>query len=1006
VVRWLLIVILTWVATLGLAQTPTLGRELPLVQPHRRALVIGAADYQHLSKLNYPGSDAKRFREELISSYRFTPDSIQLISNEPEANAKPTSEGIRDSLEKLLNDPTLNKGDLFILFFSGHGMGTPKGDYLCPVDATAANIEQTGVPVQEIVGKFVRAGLRNVLVITDACRAGDKNDFGNELIELGKKSNIAILLGCEPGTKSYESPKLKSGVFTHFLIRALENKTLRSSMGSLWASSVAKSVAKNAFGYTQPDYGSNAQKPTAWTDESKDILIGAFPSEISEKFSLKTVEAEAGKTDPNRYSDALLEHATNFAATGNYEQAISALKVVESISPDNLSAKFLLACSLLGTGRYGESERLFREIRLAGNETYSPLATLWTPSRSVPPLDRVEAAQQLVRTYAPSEDILITVWGSMRAYASGSEVTNFCRVILPSTDPNSMIHYILKADLAIGEGKVDEAIMAYQTADLCPPTTYVNRYLVRTLHSRLLGDLDRYDALKSLLKEPFDAGPQQATWLASSAYGLRRAGDLKGSVEVAQRAAKTKGLLGDAACLSVQMAGVEAGSLAADLALRLKESPFDWKLRYAALFSEAMQKQDPNLVANAFTEVQKYCDDPVNLLLQVYELNDAVFEDAIENHGAETSVRNDFDNSIYKQWIGLIDKFGTSETLWNKLGITAMRLGEGPRIFNLMQTLTGESAAKGRLGNLYYQTRYLLANAAEDLDTMRQCVLAPGVMESDRVDMKWSFAAHLTMLGQYKGAAELTKGLPSGSFMIGPMREVVLAGSKFKSGDKNAFEEILKTEVKHEVQAVAQQIAAVILAQNGHAKEVERILAEANPNGKLTNQSASAHCVAEYAKLLQTEKRAKELDDLAFRCSQANLGNPILAAVPFATPFAVPTDLDLIWVGEDFVDEKNPTHTLQVDGFGAGYASLKLTTKPDGTLTGTLKIEKGETYTLTGIVDKIGNLRATATLPNSSSPAELLAKIVPANRYRSQVLVLRKSNHKQVQLVAMTHERL
>lgn len=999
--RWLLFAILSLVASLGSAQAPKIGRELPLVQPHRRALVIGASDYQHLSKLNYPGSDARRFREELISSYRFTPDSIQLISNEPEADAKPTSEGIRDSLEKLLKDPTLNKGDLFILFFSGHGMGTPKGDYLCPVDATAANIEQTGVPVQEIVGKFVTAGLRNVLVITDACRAGDKNDFGAELIELGKKSNIAILLGCEPGTKSYESPKLKSGVFTHFLIRALENKTLRSSMGSLWASSVAKSVAKNAFGYTQPDYGTNAQKPTAWTDESKDILIGAFPSEISERFSLKAIEAEAGKADPARYADALLEHATNFAATGDYEKAIPALKVVESLSPENLGAKFLLACSLLGTGRYGESERLYREIKNAGNQTYSPLATLWTPSRSVPPLERVEAAKQLVRTYAPSEDVLITVWSSMRAYAAGSEVTSFCRLILPKTDPNSMIHYILKADLAIGEGKVDEAIQAYQTADLCPPTIYVNRYMVRMLHSRLLGDLDRYDALKSLIKEPFDAGPHQATWLASAAWGLRRAGDIKGSVTTAQQAAKTKGLLGDAACLSVQMAGVEAGLLSPDLALRLKESPFDWKLRYAALFSEAMQKQDPNLVANAFTEVQKYCDDPVNLLLQVYELNDAIFEDAIENYGAEQKVRSDFDNSIYKQWIGLLDKFGTSESLWNKLGITALRLGEGPRVFNLMQTLTGGAAVNGRLGNLFYQTRYLLANAAEDIDAMRQCVLAAGVMESDRIDMKWSFAAHLTMLGRYEEAAELTKGLPAGSFMIGPLREVVLAGSKFKSGDKNAFEEILETEVEHEVQAVAQQIAAVILAQNGRAKEVEKILAATNPNGKLTNQSASAHCVAEYAKLLQTEKRTKEQDDLAFRCSQANIGNPILAAVPFATPFAVPSDLDLIWVGEDFADEKNPTHSLEIGGFGAGYAKLRFAVSPDGGVIGTIKINNGDSWNILGNVDTVGNLRATAETSRTAGHKSgiLLAKLLPANRAKDQVFALWTTDHHQLQLI-------
>lgn len=980
------------------AQTaPQLGRELPLVQPHRRALIIGASQYQNLSKLTYPASDARRFREELISSYRFTPDSIQLISDDPGADAKPNSQAIRDSLQKLLQDPTLNKGDLFILFFSGHGIGTPKGDYLCPTDATAANIEQTGIPVQEIVDKFVKAGLRNVLVITDACRAGEKNDFGSELIELGKKSNIAILLGCEPGTKSYESDKLKSGVFTHFLIRALENKTLRSSTGSLWASAVARSVEKNAFGYTKPDYGSNAQKPTAWTDESKDILLGAFPSEISTRFSLKAIEEEAGKSDPNRYADALLEHATNLAASGDFAQAIPALKVVESISPDNLGAKFLLACSLLGTGRYGESERLYREIKNANNPQLSPLATLWTPSRSVPPLDRVEAAKQLVSTTQLSEDLLISVWTSMRAYAAAAEVTSFCRAVLPSTDPNSMLHYILKADLALGEGKVNEAIQAYKTADLCPPTPYVRRYLGKLLHLWLLGDLDRFEEVKALAKEPFDAGPQQAVWLIASAMGLHRAGDLDGALQKSKEAAKTKGLLGDAACYAVEIAGVNGGALAEDLAERLKESPFDWKLRYAAVYSQALRNQDPNLVAAALPDIQKYCDDPVNLLLLIYEVNDAIFIDAIENHGAESSVRNDFDNSIYKQWIQQIDKFGTSETLWHKLGVTALRLGEGTRAFEVMQSLTGVEAAKGRLGNLYYQIRYLLANSAEDLETMHECVFAAGVLEPDRVDMKWSLGAHLTMLGKFKEAAELTKGLPKGSFMIAPMRDVVLAGQEFSTGNAKAFDNILKNDGDREVNAVAKQIAAVVLAQHGRAKEVETILAEANPNGKVTNQSASIHCVAEHAKLLQKENRTKELDDLAFSCSQANLGNPILASVPFSAPIAVPTELNLIWVGEDFADDKHPTHTLEIDGFGAGLASLKLTSKPDGTLTGTLRIERGETYTLSGKIDQIGNLRATATFGKET--AKLLAKLVPSARAKDQVLVLRLPDHKQLQLV-------
>jgi uncharacterized caspase-like protein len=227
-VRTFLSFLLAILAAIGCAQFKVDPQKIPVVQSKRRALVIGASNYQFLGKLSYASSDAARFRDALITGFNFSNDSIRFISDATDSPQKPIASTILKELNGMLADPILDKGDLFILFFSGHGIGVEGHDYLCSTDSKVADIGTTGLPVKEVIQKLVDAKLRNVLIVADACRAGDQNDFGSDLYDLAKKANIAVLLGCEPGKKSYEVPQFQSGAFTYFLLKALGNPKIRT----------------------------------------------------------------------------------------------------------------------------------------------------------------------------------------------------------------------------------------------------------------------------------------------------------------------------------------------------------------------------------------------------------------------------------------------------------------------------------------------------------------------------------------------------------------------------------------------------------------------------------------------------------------------------------------------------------------------------------------------------------------------------------------------------------
>ncbi|HMS55845.1 MAG TPA: caspase family protein [Fimbriimonadaceae bacterium] len=339
----------------------------PFVAPKRWALVIGASKYEHFGSLDYAAADANSFGKALVEAYGFEPGNVRLLTDADGAKPEslPTTANISAELDKILNNRALNKGDLFVFYFAGHGIGTSNGDYLVPADATKQNAEKVGLPVKNVIAQIVAAGLKNVLVICDACRAGKENPFGAELQTLGKKANIAVLLGCAPGRRSYEYPNLGHGIFTYMLEKAMRSEALRDARtGALWASAIAKKVQADVSAYTERDYGQDKQVPSTWSEASTfDVLIGAYigKDQIAQLGMAELMKMGKGV---NKQSFAFYLRALGVVlfVNGQFLEAVESFRTLEQLGEAAVDDRVSLASCLMALGRDGEATKIYLEV--------------------------------------------------------------------------------------------------------------------------------------------------------------------------------------------------------------------------------------------------------------------------------------------------------------------------------------------------------------------------------------------------------------------------------------------------------------------------------------------------------------------------------------------------------------------------------------------------------------------------------------------------------------------
>ncbi|MBX3110879.1 MAG: caspase family protein [Fimbriimonadaceae bacterium] len=373
------------------------GQEPGAFAPARSwALVLGATKYTALAPLKYAASDAQMFAASLENDLGFEPKTVRTMTDA--GSAKLTRQGIVDALDKMVHDRRFDPGHLFVFYFSGHGIGTPEGDFLCPTDADPKNVAQVGVSVKEVVKRFVDAGMHNVLIVADACREGDKNPFGRELRELGRRANIAVLLGCAPGQRSYENPRTGHGYFTAAIARVLKDESVRDKkFGALWASAVAAKVVEQVSSTTERQFGDAKQVPDMWADPNQDVMLALVPPPVGEgEELLRGVIKTAQDRGKEPYTKMLRALMWAYYDGRHFDKAVDVARSLEGLGVLTPADRGCLLGAYRFLGREREAQSLCAELVRSSPDSYvRDSALIWWNDPSVTPEVRRQASKRI-----------------------------------------------------------------------------------------------------------------------------------------------------------------------------------------------------------------------------------------------------------------------------------------------------------------------------------------------------------------------------------------------------------------------------------------------------------------------------------------------------------------------------------------------------------------------------------------------------------------------------------
>ncbi len=183
------------------------------------AVVVGAASYSHMPPLRYTDDDAYQ-----VYAFLKSPEGGALPDQQINVliDENATRENILHSLRSIFL--RADENDVLLFYFSGHGL---KGAFL-PIDYDG----QENLLFHEEIKDVLRLSrAKHKLILADACHSGSLLSLKAPLQTLLKKyyrafedvsGGTALLMSSKGEEYSLEDGGLRSGIFSHFLIRGLK----------------------------------------------------------------------------------------------------------------------------------------------------------------------------------------------------------------------------------------------------------------------------------------------------------------------------------------------------------------------------------------------------------------------------------------------------------------------------------------------------------------------------------------------------------------------------------------------------------------------------------------------------------------------------------------------------------------------------------------------------------------------------------------------------------------
>jgi len=271
------------------------------------ALLAGVEEYQpnsRVSNLKYAVRDAVELGKALRTSCGF--DHVCVFAGGVEGSRGPANQNdLIDELEDWAN--IIEPDDLFVFAFIGHGMEQGERGYLLPADARLGR-PNTFIELKHLNDAFEKIKARQRVVLLDCCRndpEAGRGDAANAMSdvfsrdiatalkvkEMGQTVS-AWLTACGKGERAYEWDRVKHGVFTYQLLKAIRKEAW--SDGRLTVNAIGEYVQEKLGSWGG---GKTTQTPQYQQSGGARIII------LAEHGILAEHEKRGAKAKVNRLDD-------------------------------------------------------------------------------------------------------------------------------------------------------------------------------------------------------------------------------------------------------------------------------------------------------------------------------------------------------------------------------------------------------------------------------------------------------------------------------------------------------------------------------------------------------------------------------------------------------------------------------------------------------------------------------------------------------------------------------
>ncbi|WP_140987161.1 caspase family protein [Asticcacaulis tiandongensis] len=260
------------------------------------AIVVGIETYRPgsdgIKPVAYAKADAEAFARALELMFADLLPEISVLTDQ-DATLNDIREEIRNRAYGL------GPNDLFIFYYAGHGFHGGTGNRLTAWDSRPINFEGTTLSVRDDLLEPIRkSACERALAFVDACASDLRTAARDVLAEfnpqelktfLDKTTYISLFAACAPNQKSYSHDSLKHGVWTYFLLKALEGEPRALGVGGMLTSTSLQDYLRAEVPRFTNKHIKASQTPTAILEAT-----GTFAIKTYEPVS--DVKSESGAT--------------------------------------------------------------------------------------------------------------------------------------------------------------------------------------------------------------------------------------------------------------------------------------------------------------------------------------------------------------------------------------------------------------------------------------------------------------------------------------------------------------------------------------------------------------------------------------------------------------------------------------------------------------------------------------------------------------------------------------